>query len=53
MEVIDTILLNFEAEMVKKIPLSDTDQLDQLFWPFNPTGEYSVKSGYKFLQQEA
>ena len=52
-EVIDTILLNFEAEMVKKIPLSDTDQLDQLFWPFNPTGEYSVKSRYKFLQQEA
>lgn len=38
--------------MIKKIPLSYMDQPDELTWPFNPRGEYSVKSGYKFLQQE-
>lgn len=45
----NSTLLSFEAAMIKKIPLCHTDALT---WPFNPTGEYSVKSGYKFLQEE-
>ena len=28
------------------------DQADTLTWPFTPTGDYIVKSGYTFLQQE-
>lgn len=51
-DVTDSTLLSFEANMIKKIPLSHMDQPDELTWPFNPRGEYSVKSGYKFLQQE-
>ena len=48
-EVIDSTLLSFEADIVKKITLSHMAQPDQLTWPFNPTGEYSVKARYKFL----
>lgn len=38
-----------EVEMIKSIPLSSTSQLDKLIWPFTPTSQYSVKSGYRFL----
>nr|XP_023892926.1 uncharacterized protein LOC112004916 [Quercus suber] len=51
-DVLDENLLSFEADMIKKIPLSHTDQADTLTWPFTPNGEYTVKSGYTFLQQE-
>ena len=37
--------------MIKAIPLSSSSQVDTLIWPFNPSGQYSVKSGYKFLQE--
>jgi len=45
----NSTLLSFEAAMIKKIPLC---HMDALTWPFNPTGEYSVKSDYKFLREE-
>ena len=48
-EVLDANLVSFEANMIKKIPLCHTDQADTLTWPFNPTREYTVKSGYTFL----
>ena len=52
-EVIDANLLSFEAAMFKKKnPLCHTDQIDTLTWTFNHMGEYLIKSGYKFLQQE-
>ena len=51
-DVLDENLLSFEADMIKKIPLSHTNQVDTLTWPFTPTGDYTVKSGYTFLQQE-
>lgn len=51
-EAIEATLLPFEAEIVQKTPLCNTDQPDKLTWPFNPNGEYTVKLGYKFLQTE-
>ena len=51
-DLLDANLFSFEADMNKKIPLSHTDQADTLTWPFTPTGDYTVKSGYTFLQQE-
>lgn len=48
-EVIDHIFNVQEAEAIKNIPLSLTDQSDVLIWPFMPSGNYSVKSGYRFL----
>jgi len=47
--VIDHCFNLTEAEAIKSIPLSSTSQLDKLIWPFTPTSQYSVKSGYRFL----
>ena len=49
-EVIEHVFNPVEAEMIKAIPLSSSNQVDTLIWPFNPSGHYSVKFGYKFLQ---
>lgn len=48
-EVIDRIFYEFEVSIIKNIPLCRTIQDDVLICPFNPDGEYSVKSEYKFL----
>ena len=49
-DVIDGMFYEFEASIIKNIPLCQSIQDDVLIWPFNPDGEYSVKSEYKFLQ---
>ena len=48
-DVLESTFMAFEAAMVRMIPLCHTTQPDALIWPHNPNGEYSVKSGYKFL----
>lgn len=52
MDVLESNFMGFEATLVSMIPLCYTDQPDELIWPHNPNGKYSVKSGYKFLQLE-
>nr|POF22818.1 putative ribonuclease h protein [Quercus suber] len=49
-DLIDRVFFDFEASIIKKIPLCRSIQDDILIWPFNPDGVYSVKSGYRFLQ---
>ena len=51
-EVLENTLLSFEVEIIRTIPLCCTNQPDVLTWPYNPKGEYTVKSGYQFLQKE-
>ena len=51
-EVVENMLLRFEVEIIRTIPLCRTDQPDVLTWPYNPKGEYTVKYGYQFLQRE-
>lgn len=51
-DLLDANLQNFEVDIIEKIPLCHIDQLDTLTWPFNPMGEYILKLGYTFLQQE-
>ena len=51
-EVLENMLLGFEAEIIRTIPLCCTEQPDVLTWPYNPREEYTVKSGYQFLQRE-
>lgn len=46
------IFYEFEANLIRKIPLCKSQQRDVLNWLFTPDGEYSLKSGYKFLQNE-
>ena len=52
-EVIDHVFNAREAGTIKSIPLSSTNQPDQLIWHFTPSGHYSVKSGYRFLHENS
>lgn len=38
-----------DISLIESIPLSSNLIKDKLFWPFTPSGLYTVKSGYKFL----
>ena len=35
--------------LIESIPLSSVQVEDRLFWPFTPSGSYTIKSGYRFL----
>nr|POF23015.1 hypothetical protein CFP56_15690 [Quercus suber] len=52
-DLIDRVFFDFEASIIKKIPLCRSIQDDILIWPFNPDGVYSVKLGYRFLQDSS
>ena len=41
-----------DAELIKKIPMSKKVTEDVLYWPFMSNGEYSNKSGYRFLKED-
>ena len=51
-DILEHSFYEFEANLIRKIPLCKSQQQDVLIWPFTPDGDYSVKSGYKFLQNE-
>nr|POE88450.1 putative ribonuclease h protein [Quercus suber] len=50
--VIDNLFYDFEATLIKNMPLCRSIQDDVLIWPFNPDGVYSVKSGYRYLHEQ-
>ena len=50
--VIDNLFYDFEATIIKNMPLCKTIQDDILIWPFNPDGVYSVKSRYQYLHEQ-
>lgn len=42
--------LNLDTmNLIRKIPIGDTNQSDQLVWPWTSYGNYSVSSGYHIL----
>ena len=49
--VIDTLFYDFEAAIIKNMPLCKAIQDDILIWPFTPDGVYSVKFGYRYLHE--
>ena len=49
--IIDNLFYNFEAAIIKNMPLYKSIQDDVLIWLFNPDGVYSVKSGYRYLHK--
>lgn len=51
-QVIDASFLPFEACKIKAIPLCTLLQADCLCWPWDKSGEYTVKTGYKILCDE-
>ena len=50
--LIQGLFNNQEVSLIKSIPLCTTSVADTLIWPFNASGTYTVKSGYKFLAKE-
>ena len=50
-QVLDRYLFEFEAAVIKRIPLCQSIQDDILIWPWNPNGVYSIKSEYQLLQR--
>uniref|UniRef100_A0A2N9HGY6 RNase H type-1 domain-containing protein n=1 Tax=Fagus sylvatica TaxID=28930 RepID=A0A2N9HGY6_FAGSY len=50
--LIDSIFFPYDATAIKSIPLSEGSPEDKPFWPGTSTGQYTVRSGYKFLQAE-
>lgn len=49
-DLIEAYFFEWEANIIKNIPLCQSIQEDVLIWPFSPNGEYSVQTSYKFLQ---
>lgn len=49
-ELIELYCFDWEADIIKNIPLCRFIQDDVLIWPFSPNGEYTIQTGYKFLQ---
>lgn len=52
-DILPTILNLEEVEIVRKIPLSQVDAEDSLFWPYVQSGVYLVRSGYFFLKNDS
>ena len=52
-ELIDGIFSQEEATLIKKIPLSRRVSEDVLIWPYTQDGQYTCKTGYRFLKEEA
>ena len=49
---IDQLFLPYDAKAIKSISLSERGPHDKLFWPGSSNGNYTVKSGYRFLMEE-
>uniref|UniRef100_A0A2N9GNK1 RNase H type-1 domain-containing protein n=1 Tax=Fagus sylvatica TaxID=28930 RepID=A0A2N9GNK1_FAGSY len=50
--LIDSLFIPYDAEAIKHIPLSNHEHADKITWLGNMNGEYSVRSGYRFLVDE-
>lgn len=51
--LVDEVFLLWEAELIKRIPVSEWWVEDLLIWPLTPTGDYSVRSAYRMLETNA
>ena len=46
-EVIDSLFIDYEADLIKSIPLSDALPSDKLVWAKTNNGKFTVGSAYK------
>ena len=51
-EMVDGLFVEEDAKLIKKIPLSRHVTKDTLYWPYSTSGNYTCKSGYRFLKEE-
>uniref|UniRef100_A0A2N9EFV9 Reverse transcriptase zinc-binding domain-containing protein n=1 Tax=Fagus sylvatica TaxID=28930 RepID=A0A2N9EFV9_FAGSY len=50
--LIDHIFQPYDASAIKNIPLSSQASKDRLYWLGSNNGQYSVKTGYRFLVED-
>lgn len=46
------LFLPWEANLIRRIPVSEESVADLLIWPFTPTGDYRVSSAYRMLESK-
>lgn len=51
-DIIQDVFQDCDAELVKRIPLPLSAVTDSWFWILDEKGDYTVKSGYRWLQGE-
>ena len=51
-EMMDGIFVPEEGELIKKIPLTKNAGVDAVLWPMTEDGQYTSKSGYRFLKEQ-
>ena len=51
--MVDQCFLPFDAQCIKAIPICATRQYDCVTWPRHRGGEYTVKTSYQLLCEEA
>lgn len=51
-DIIRDIFNNRDQEKILTIPLDESNTEDVVYWRFENTGLYTVKSAYKFLQRQ-
>uniref|UniRef100_A0A7N2KW83 Reverse transcriptase zinc-binding domain-containing protein n=1 Tax=Quercus lobata TaxID=97700 RepID=A0A7N2KW83_QUELO len=52
-ELVDGIFAPEESALIKKIPLARCETEDSLYWPLTQEDNYTSKSSYRFLKEEA
>ena len=52
-DLVDGIFAPEESALIKKIPLGRCEAKDSLYWPLTQDSNYTSKSGYRFLKEEA
>ena len=50
-ELVDGLFVTEDADLIKKIPLSRNVAEDTLYWPFTPSGNYSLSPGINFSKR--
>nr|POE55144.1 hypothetical protein CFP56_02147 [Quercus suber] len=51
-ELVDSLFVVEDAELIKKIPLTQNVAENTLYWPYSTSRNYSCRSGYRFLKEE-
>ena len=52
-ELVYGLFMEEDAKLIKKIPLSGQVAKDILYWPYSTSENYSCRSKYRFLKEEA
>ena len=52
-ELVYGLFMEEDAKLIKKIPLSGQVAKDILYWPYSTSENYSCRSRYRFLKEEA